>query len=241
MALNYGRMYTTPGRPSKPDPNLNFPLSGPGLGSGGGVSAFDWGGLGSLIGNIFTGGGGSTPGTGGANVYLGMACQTLPEPYRGYCQTAQSLLTGGGGSAGSGSCQQGYVRDPISGRCLSESGGNGVGGGGDAYVSPGEFSVGQRGIRLPMAVDRRTLVCPKFADNKTGILWMDAMTGDVVCLPRGVSGRKFGFVRKNPPRRKAYITAAEKKHLDIHTRVKKKARDFASKAGYTCKSKGSGR
>jgi len=74
------------------------------------------------------------------------------------------------------------------------------------------------------------LQCPRYA-NGTGILWMQPLSGQVVCLPRGVNGGPFGLIRKNKPRRKAYITAAEIKQLKSVDRTKKKAKSFAKLAG----------
>jgi len=82
------------------------------------------------------------------------------------------------------------------------------------------------------------MVCPKFADNKKGVLWMQAMTGVVVCLPRGVNGSGFGLVRKNRPRRKAFVTAAEISALRGQARTKKKAKKFAALTGQVCTTRG---
>ncbi|HEU01646.1 MAG TPA: hypothetical protein ENH89_15200 [Aurantimonas coralicida] len=91
----------------------------------------------------------------------------------------------------------------------------------------------------PTAVCIETLVCPTFADNKKGVLWMQAMTGLVVCLPRGVNGSGFGLIRKNRPRRKAFVTAAEISALRGQDRTKKKAKKFAALTGQVCTARGS--
>ena len=190
-----------------------------------------------------------TGGTGGAS--LGnQLCGLLPEGWaRTLCQLGLGYTGWGGGQTqpnpftgtpSTGCTQPGFVRDPISQQCVPAKG-NGVGDPTGAYVTPGEYSTGERGIRLPSLVDVPTFRCPKFANNKVGILWMDPRTDQVVCLPRGTSGRGFGLVRKNPPRRKPYISAAMAKHLDLHDKVTKKAKEFASKAGFRCVRKGSGR
>lgn len=98
-------------------------------------------------------------------------------------------------------------------------------------VTPGEASVGGSGIFSPTATYPRRLKCPKYADGRTGILWMSALNGQVVCLPRGVNGRGFGLIRKNPPRKKAYISAAEWKALKAKEKYTKKAKAFAKAAG----------
>jgi len=85
-------------------------------------------------------------------------------------------------------------------------------------------------IRSSVSVDK----CPRFADGATGILWMNALTGQVVCLPRRANGRAFGLIRKNKPRRKAFISAADKKQLDKISSVQNKAKSFATAAGFKC-------
>ena len=96
------------------------------------------------------------------------------------------------------------------------------------------------GLVEPEQVCIDTLLCPTFADGKKGVLWMNAMTGQVVCLPRGVNGSGFGLIRKNRPRRKAFVTAAEISALRGQARTKKKAKKFASLTGQTCVTRGSG-
>lgn len=140
----------------------------------------------------------------------------LPEP------TGIARPTGDG-------CLPFYSRDPVTGKCvldLDPGAGTGLPGGGAAAGT---------GLTRPTQVARRTLVCPKFADNKTGILWMNALTGDVVCLPRRTSGKGFGLIRKNPPRAKPYISAAEKKLLTKIKTVQNRAKKFAGDAGFACK------
>ena len=119
--------------------------------------------------------------------------------------------------------------DPITGECRFDidpgpgqglPGGNGAAGG---------------GLNRPRATSRTVLECPKFADGRKGILWMNALTGDVVCLPRRTSGKGFGLIRKNPPRQKAFISAAEKRLLTKISSVQKRAKKFAMDAGFACK------
>jgi len=126
-------------------------------------------------------------------------------------------------------CLPFMTRDPITGQCrfdIDPGAGQGFPGGGDAAGG---------GLNRPRAVSRTVLECPRFADGKTGILWMNALTGDVVCLPRRTSGRGFGLIRKNPPRKKPFISAAQKKSLDRIKSVQDKAKKFAMDAGFSCK------
>lgn len=58
-----------------------------------------------------------------------------------------------------------------------------------------------------------------------------AANGQVVCLPRGHNGRDLGLVRKNPKRKKAFISAAQIKQLKSVDKTKKKAKKFAKLAG----------
>lgn len=135
------------------------------------------------------------------------------------------------GVLGSGGCNPGMIRDQ-SGICVSPG-------------SPGDLSTGVSvgtvagapAIPQPSLSTVSVLKCPRFADGNVGILWMMPLTGAVVCLPRGVSGGKWGLRRKNKPRRKAFISAAEKKALDIPAATRKKAKEFAKLAGFKCSTK----
>jgi hypothetical protein len=130
-----------------------------------------------------------------------------------------------------GGCFPGWTPDPITGECrfdFDPGAGTGFPGGGAAAGT---------GLNRPSQISRSVLVCPKFADGKTGILWMNALTGDVVCLPRRTSGRGFGLIRKNPPRKPAFISAAAKADLAKMKKTQEKAKKFASDAGFTCKKK----
>ncbi len=102
-------------------------------------------------------------------------------------------------------------------------------------TTPGERSLGGAGIFSPSRVCVDTFVCPTYADGKKGILWMMPLSGEIVCLPRGVNGKGFGLIRKNKPRAKAFISAAENKLLTKRDTLEKKAKDFATKAGFSCK------
>ena len=96
----------------------------------------------------------------------------------------------------------------------------------------------QTDMITPTSVCIETMVCPKFADNKKGVLWMNALSGLVVCLPRGVNGSGWGMIRKNRPRRKAFVTAAEISALRKQATTKKKAKKFAALTGQTCVTRG---
>lgn len=133
-----------------------------------------------------------------------------------------------------GFCFPGFKKDPISGRCVLDlDPGTGTG------LPFGPEPAQGTGMVQPTAVCIETLVCPTFADNKKGVLWMQAMTGLVVCLPRGVNGSGFGLIRKNRPRRKAFVTAAEISALRGQDRTKKKAKKFAALTGQVCTARGS--
>lgn len=133
-------------------------------------------------------------------------------------------------------CGVGFVRD-ASGNCVQIIPGDATPGG----TTPAERSVGATGLALPFAMNVRTLICPTFADGKKGLLWMNALTGEVVCLPRGTNGTGFGLIRKNKPRKKAFISAADVKVLRRKDALTKKAKAFAKLTGQTCIPRGRGR
>lgn len=127
------------------------------------------------------------------------------------------------------------MRRNVLGQCtldLDPGAGSGLPGGGSAAGS---------GPARPQVRSIQRMECPTFANGKKGILWMDALRGDVYCLPRGVNGGGFGLVRKNKPRPKPYIRASEIKALKGMARTKKKAKDFARLTGQTCAPRGRGR
>lgn len=105
----------------------------------------------------------------------------------------------------------------------------------------GGFPAQDIGLVTPNTVCVETMQCPTFADGKTGILWMNALTGQVFCLPRATNGTGFGLVRKNRPRRKAFVTAAEISALRGQARTKKKAKKFAALTGQVCTTRGATR
>jgi len=113
--------------------------------------------------------------------------------------------------------------------------GGGIGNAIKRFVPGGDSGmVSGGGMVVPEEVHQTRLECPTFANGKTGILWMSGMTGEVVCLPRGVNGAGFGLIRKNKPRKKAFITAAEKASLSKRDNLAKKAKEFAKLTGQTC-------
>jgi len=103
---------------------------------------------------------------------------------------------------------------------------------------PGGGSAAGSGPARPQVRSVQRMECPTFANGKKGILWMDALRGDVYCLPRGVNGTGFGLMRKNKPRPKPYIRHSEIKALKGMARTKKKAKDFARLTGQTCAPRG---
>lgn len=105
----------------------------------------------------------------------------------------------------------------------------------------GSFPAEDIGLASPATVCIETQVCPTFADGKKGVLWMNALTGQVFCLPRGTNGTGFGLIRKNRPRRKAFVTAAEISALRKQATTKKKAKKFAALTGQTCVTRGTQR
>lgn len=168
-------------------------------------------------------------------------------------------LTGSGGPPinttppPTGSCPTGYTRvgdtcvpigvAPRPGGGVVPGTGGVVPGTGTTDVTPFSQTPAERGagaatgIVAPSAVNVRTLKCPRYADGKTGILYVHPLSGQVVCLPRGVNGAKFGFIRKNKPRPKPPMTAGEAKALRRVKTLERKARKLASAAGFTCKAK----
>jgi len=98
--------------------------------------------------------------------------------------------------------------------------------------TPAERGPGVAGtIASPGRVCVNTLKCPKFANGKIGVLWMHPISGEVVCLPRGTNGTGFGLMRKNKPRKPAFISAAAVSRLRKRATTEKKAIEFAKLAG----------
>jgi len=143
-------------------------------------------------------------------------------------QSAQA----GTGLVGTGGCSAPLIRDQ-SGICVFPGSPGDIStdvavGGPTSIASAGRLAF--QPIPTPVMVDK----CPKFADGATGILWMHALSGEVICLPRRANGTAFGLIRKNKPRRKPFISAAQKKQLDTVKSLQNKAKDFATAAGFKC-------
>jgi len=150
------------------------------------------------------------------------------DPFVDPVPFAPGFAPGAPGGAPEG-CLPFQTRDPITGECRFDfDPGPGTG-------LPGGGAAGGTGLNRPSLENRAVLVCPTFADGKKGILWMNALTGDVICLPRRTSGKGFGLIRKNPPRKKAFISAAEKALLTKMKSVQNRAKKFATDAGFSCK------
>jgi len=107
-------------------------------------------------------------------------------------------------------------------------------------TEPGGQVEGQ-GIVYPNPTERLVQECPTMPNGKKGILWMGMQNGVVVCLPTGVNGKPMGYMRKNKPRRKAFISAAQVAGLRKRSNLTKKAKEFAKLTGQTCKPRGRGR
>ena len=147
-----------------------------------------------------------------------------------------NIIPGGGGNGGS-QLVPGVQCDPPwkmrNGRCQPPIAIPTFGGGRETDVIPFESSGGGATMMNPAVVCRETHVCPTFANGKMGILWFSPMTNQVVCLPRGCNGAGFGLIRKNKPRKKAIITAADgvimRKAPAIAKKVQKAARSMGLK------------
>lgn len=160
--------------------------------------------------------------------------QTLNPP-----PGAQPILPGG-------SCSPGFVLDPVTGNCVPVRG-FGTGGvptgptpqipGSPGIITPAERSIGAvTGFIAPSLTNRLTAVCPRIA-GKGSILHFNPMTGQEVCLPRGVNGSSFGLVRKwAKPKTQAQMDA---KKLRVAASVKSRVKKLAMAAGFKCSAKGS--
>jgi len=156
---------------------------------------------------------GTIPGTGAIDIDLTLGGDTGPP----------------GSFAPVEGCLPFFTPDPITGECRFDidpgpgqglPGGNGAAGG---------------GLTRPRRISREIDVCPRFADGKQGILWMNALTGDVVCLPRRTSGKGFGLIRKNKPRAKPVISAAEGRLATKIKAIQTRGKKHAEKLGFSCK------
>ena len=165
--------------------------------------------------------------------------------------SAEYATTSGSGAGRAATCAPGFWED-ASGNCVAsvvpgtgvaERPTPGVVGAVQRFLPGGSSGTTMQNTSLvsPGIRNVETMVCPTFADGKKGLLWMDALSGQVICLPRGTNGKGFGLIRKNPPRRKAYITAADISELKSMARTKTKAKAFAKLTGQTCAPNGASR
>ena len=218
---------------------------------GGAIRGLARGGLGGALGGFLSPG--ETKPTPGIAHPLGTSGAVVPGTGAGPGQvqtTVPGTIGGFFGIGGPTSTQVGPCTwpkswDPIRGQCvidLDPGAGTGLPFTGP-QVSPGGAvtnGAGQ-GIVFPNPVERLVQDCPTMPNGKKGILWMGAQDGVLVCLPRGVNGRPMGYVRKNKPRRKPFITAAQISELRRKSSLTKKAKEFAKLTGQTCKPRGRGR
>lgn len=130
-------------------------------------------------------------------------------------------------------CDPGFVSDGMGGCVPSDPTG--------PPISPGERGAVASGPALPSRVARNVHVCPKFVDGSTGILYFNPLTNQVVCLPRSMSPKAamaFGLLRKNKPRAKALVTAADGRLLSKISSIQGKIGTLAAKAeGLGCPKK----
>jgi len=165
---------------------------------------------------------------------------TFRDPIFGTC-IGLSIpdFPGGNGNGGNGfaPCQTGFARD-FTGACVPILNGNG---------DPGTLDPAERGgmaadgPALPSRVARNVHVCPKFVDGSTGILYFSPLTNQIVCLPRSMTSKSalaFGLLRKNKPRAKAAVTAADVRLLNKVSSVQNRIGTLAAKAdGLSCPKK----
>ena len=201
------------------------------------------GGVGGAIGGVFAGGGGG--GCVGPGCGPGGTGMTQQDPREAALRdprfnTELALAADVPGHIRHGHIPGTAMGHPQHQQFLSPvTPGGGIGDAIRRFVPGGESGMRSTGGMVePTEVHSARLECPRFANGKTGILWMHVMSGQVVCLPRGVNGTGFGLVRKNKPRKKAYITAAEKASLTKRDGLSKKAREFAKLTGQTCAKRG---
>ena len=171
-------------------------------------------------------GGGGTP-TNPWQPIINQGCSHLPSWAQAACNAAGGIITGSG-QPGPG------TNNPVPGTTDPTPG----------TVTPGEASMGAVGLQAPMLMNVNRLKCPGggVVHYYPNTAQYDAtgrmVNATFVCLPRGVSGAKFGLVRKNKPRPKPYISAAEVKALRKIDALTKKAKKFASMTGQTCRKSG---
>jgi len=213
----------------------------------GGVKGFVGGGIPGAVGG-FVSPGGPVAAPGGPSIPGHTVVPGGPGGWGITTTTAPGFLTGitgvgtGFGGPQGGPCTWPKSWDPIQGKCridLDPGAGTGLPFMGP-QVEPGGFAEGQ-GVVYPNPTERLVQECPTMPNGKKGILWMGMQNGVVVCLPTGVNGKPMGYMRKNKPRRKAFITAAQVAGLRKRSNLTKKAKEFAKLTGQSCKPRGRGR
>ena len=203
------------------------------------------GGLTGALGGFLGGGGTTTVATNGA----------IPTTTVGPTWPTTFVGPGGVGIGGTGAgqpvtratsgqdpCGIFHSWNPISGRCeldFDPGAGTGIPFFGQQYEAGGPAD--SQGMVYPIPTERLVQECPRMPNGKKGILWMGMQNGVVVCLPTGVNGKPMGLMRKNKPRAKAFISAAQVKGLRKRSTLTKKAKEFAKLTGQTCKPRGRGR
>jgi len=126
-------------------------------------------------------------------------------------------------------CAAGFVRD-FAGNCVPSNGTVDVTPEGDTPAERGPLADGPA---LPGRICRNVHVCPKFLDGSMGILYFSPVGGQLVCLPRSMSPKAamaFGLIRKNKPRSKALVTAADGRLLSKIGSIQSKIGTLAAKA-----------
>lgn len=111
-------------------------------------------------------------------------------------------------------------------------------------ATPAEASMGVGGLRAPMLMNVNRLKCPgggvvHFYPNTATYSEGKLVDAQFACLPRGVSGAKFGLVRKNKARPKPYVSAHDARMLKKYGKggsMGKKAKAFAKLTGQSCSS-----
>jgi len=219
-------------------PNFNVRGTGPGITTFGPT----------LVPTVFPSGPGGPFGPQGDGIFgdrggLGSLCGLLTGNARLICEAGVGLIPTGstGTPVGNPSqplnfgvpCGPGFQLQ--NGRCVPVTGGELGIPGSTGITTPAERSIGggavATGMVVPSLVGIQTHVCPTFANGKKGILWFSPMTNQIVCLPRGTNGNGFGLVRKNKPRAKPPITAAEAKAFGKMAAARKRVQKVAQKAG----------
>ena len=221
---------------------------------GGALRGLAAGGIGGAIGGFFSPRGPKAPP--GTATTMGTSGAVVPGTTAGPGQLATTVPGNipqfgaagfglGGNVQQAGPCGMFSSWDPLQGRCvidLDPGAGTGL-----PFVGPqvrpgGPVTNGAgQGIVFPNPVERLVQECPTMPNGKKGILWMGMQDGVIVCLPRGVNGKPMGYTRKNKPRRKAFISAADVSLARSRDRLAKKAKEFAKLTGQTCKPRGRGR